>query len=221
LRYDQTVRFSQPPRAVRLAEPNASPATEPQEPSDEATRLAHALAAAKESEHQEREAVEHAVAGLVEAAQSLTNRRRELLNEMQQAAVELAAAIASRVTYDKLQTDRFAIEELARTVVSRLESSGQVQVRMHPDDIALLSRRMGENQLAAQKEIELIRDDTLGRGDCIADAGDVSVISQLEEQLNGIRQHLLRNISDAQIEDRKAVPGDCELRRYPDRRQTA
>jgi flagellar biosynthesis/type III secretory pathway protein FliH len=219
--HDRTVRFSQPLRAIRLVEPGSPLAPDSRATADPTTGRPDEFAAAKELERQEREAVENAVAGLIEAAQNLTTRQRELLGEMQQAAVELAAAIASRVTHDKLQADRFAIEELARSVVGRLESSRKVQVRMHPDDIALLSRRLGDNQLAAQKEIELIRDESLKRGDCVADAGDVSVASQLEEQLNGIRQQLLRNLSDAQVEDRKALPGDRELRRYPDRRQTA
>jgi flagellar biosynthesis/type III secretory pathway protein FliH len=221
MRHDRNVRFSQPLRAVRLVDGYSPIATVSHGTANPTIGRPDELAAAKELERQEREAVENAVAGLIEAAQNLTTRRRELVGEMQQAAVELAAAIASRVTYDKLHTDRFAIEELVRTVLCRLESSGRVQARMHPDDIALLSRRLGENQLDAQKEIELIRDETLRRGDCIAVAGDVSVISRLEEQLDGIRQHLLRNLADAQVEDRKVVPGDRELRRYPDRRQTA
>jgi flagellar biosynthesis/type III secretory pathway protein FliH len=223
MRHDQTVRFSRPLRAVRIADPNAPSHRQTQAESAEAPQLAEQTVKhlEQQSREAERDALQAAVAGLVEAAGSLTSRQRELLGEMQQAAVELAVAIASRVTYDNLQSDRFAIEDLARSVVGRLQQPGPVEVRLHPDDIALLRRRLGEGELVTQREIHLIADESLGRGDCVVAAGDVSVASQLEEQLAGIRQHLLRNLSHAQVERRKPLRADRELRRFPNRRETA
>jgi flagellar biosynthesis/type III secretory pathway protein FliH len=221
MRHEQTVRFVQSLRAVRLTETSAGQSADSQSTADPQTRALAEIAAAKELEQREGGAIAVALAGLAEAAGSLTSSRNELLSEMQQAAVELATAISMRVTYDKLQTDRFAIEELVHAVVGRLGSTGPVQVRMHPDDLALLERRLGEGRSVEHDAIHLTPDDTLGRGDCVADAGDVSFASYLEEQLSGIRQHLLRKLSDARFECRKAAAGDRELRRIPDRRQTA
>jgi flagellar biosynthesis/type III secretory pathway protein FliH len=229
MRHEKTIRFGRPLRAVRLTDASASEGADLEAMAEASARALTEMAAAKEREQQklqEQAAVEQALAGIAEAASGLTHRRNDLLAEMQKVAVELAMAVATRVTYDKLQSDHFAIEELVHAVVSRLAPAGPVQIRMHPDDIALLNRRLGDERLSAGRfaehsEIRLIPDESLRRGDCTADAGDVSFASSLEEQLSGIRQHLLRNLTDAQTERRKAAAGDRELRRSPDRRQTA
>lgn len=220
MRFKQTIRFARLLRTIRLGDPTAVEIAA-QQAEAESNARALAESTAQERERQERSGIEETLAALEEAAQSLTRWHNQLLNEMQQVAVELATAITTRVTYDKLETDRFAIEQLAHDVVSHLGTNGPVQVRMHPDDLALLNRRLGDGRMAEYHNIQLVPDETLGRGDCIADAGDVSFASTLEEQLNGMRQHLLRNLTDAQIERRKAQAGDRELRRFPDRRQTA
>lgn len=220
MRYERTIRFPRPLRSVRLVQP-PSASTSDSQAAEAAARALAEVAAAREREEHERRAVDETLAALAEAAESLTRSRNELLGEMQQAAVELATAVAMRVTYDQLQTDRFAIEELVQAVVHRLGATGPVQVRLHPEDLALVNRRRGEGRGAESPDLQLIADESLGRGDCVADAGEVGFASFLEEQLNGLRQHLLRNLSDAQIERRKAAAGNRGLRRFPDRRQTA
>lgn len=220
MRHEYRIRFAQTLRRVRLAEANAAPSADNLSAAA-AAQLQTEVELARELEQRERRAIDETLTALNEAAESLISSRNELLGEMQQAAVELALAVAMRVTYDKLQTDRFAIEELVQAVVARVAPAKAVQVRMHPDDLALLHRRSEAGQLQQLAEMQFIPDTTLGRGDCVVDAGDVSFDSCLEEQLDGLRRHLLRNINDAQVERRKAATGDRELRRFPDRRQTA
>lgn len=221
MRHEYHIRFGSPLRAVHVGDPDAARQRQQAAQAESESRAMAEIAATREMELQESRAVEEALAGLTEAAESLVQRQSQLLGEMQQVAIELATAIAMRVTYDKLQSDRFAIEELVATVVGRLGTTEAVSVRMHPEDMALLERRGKADVLQKIGDVRFIADDTLARGDCVADAGDVSLESCLEEELNGIRQHLLRNLSDAQIERRKTAAGDRELRRFPDRRQTA
>jgi flagellar assembly protein FliH len=212
------IRFAQPPRTIRSGDPKTSLVSARQAAVDSANR---ALAAERESAEQERRTVGDVLARLAGAAQSLQTSRHELLGELQLAAVELALAVAARVTYDKLQSDRFAIEELVQAVVGRLDATGPVQVRLNPDYLALLQRQSGEGQIAGRAELQFVPDATLARGDCVVDAGDVSLASKLEDQLDGLRQHLLRNVTDASTERRRAATGDRELRQFPDCRQTA
>jgi flagellar assembly protein FliH len=169
---------------------------------------------------QERAAIENVVTSLADAAQELEAHRRQLLDEMQQAAVELAVAIASRLVYDKIHASDYPVEALAREAVQRLGAKGPVVVRMHPDDVALLQQRLN-GQLLCGGVVELVEDSAVPRGDCAAEAGEVSVLSQMELQLDDIRRHLLRSLGDAQVERRTSAAADRGLRRFPDRRQTA
>src|SRR5262245_60244748 len=99
--HEQAARFGQPPRGVRLAGRNAELTNHLDRQDDTTTRNCDELAAKlleQRERESERQAVETAVAGLAEAAQSFTNRRRELLSEMQRASIELATAIATRLS---------------------------------------------------------------------------------------------------------------------------
>jgi flagellar biosynthesis/type III secretory pathway protein FliH len=80
---------------------------------------------------------------------------------------------------------------------------------------------MGDALLADSAEVQFAADATLARGNCRAEAGELSVLSQLDVQLADLRRHLLGSLEHAEIERRKAQPGDRSLRRFPDRRQTA
>jgi flagellar assembly protein FliH len=217
---ESTIRISRPLVGVALLDPaeplssggdRASPTVGDHAPHDTHQRAGLA---------EERAAVEAVVASIAEAARELESHRRKLLAELQHVAVELAVAIASRLIYDKIQANDYAVESLVREVVERLGAKGPVVVRMHPEDVSLLRQRLGGQSLGSA-ELRLVEDSAVSRGDCKAEAGEVSVVSQLDAQLNDIRRHLLRSLADAQVERRKAAPPDHGLRRFPDRRQTA
>lgn len=160
---------------------------------------------------------------LIDVVQDLKAQQRERLEEMQKVAVEVAVAVASHVLYERIKAGDFAIEELVRRAAKRLESHEAVKVYLHPDDLAALERRTIEGPLLALEgeDVRLIADPGLGRGDCRAETGDVSVVTQLEEYLAEIRRDLLQALPEAQVERRRATPEERGLRRYPDRRHTA
>lgn len=203
-----------------MVDPESAPAVGTVAFDPAAERLAE-LAAARQAQEEERRAVQSVLAALAQASSNLVRQQNGLLEEMQMAAVELAAAMTAHVTYDKLETDRFAIEELAKAVIGRLTTGGPVEVRLNPDDIALLERRTGGSLSGDGNDIALVADNALGRGDCVAESGAVSFTSCLEEQLNGLRQHLLRNLSNAQSGHRNTSTGNHPLRRPANSRPTA
>ena len=170
----------------------------------------------------EREAIARVLAGMAESAQNFDARKRQLLAEMQQVAVELAVAVAGRLMHQKIEAGEFPIENVVRQVVEQLGAKQSVQVCLHPDDLALLAQRLGDAPLAtASADLQLVADAELSRGDCRAQAGELSVLSQLDVQLADLRRQLLGSLGHAEIERRKTQPGDRSLRRFPDRRQTA
>lgn len=226
--YEATISFRSVLQGVVLADPSAPfpavslSAGEPPVPSHEDQQLQREATQSRQAQ-QEREAIEQVLARLTDVARTFEAQQRHRLGEMQQAAVELAIAVAGRLLHDKIEAGDFPVETLVREVVERLGPRQPVSVFLHPDDIALLQQRLGEKQALFPEAtvVRLVPDAALKRGDCRAEAGEVSVLSHLEVQLNDLRQQLLGSLIDAEIERRKALPGDRNLRRFPDRRQTA
>lgn len=140
----------------------------------------------------EREAVERAVGELHETVRSLRDERQTMKAEMEQIVTELAVAIASRLLHMKISTGDYAVESLVREVMERLDSGQQVTVRLHPDDLALLHKRLDKQPSALDDgdHMQLVADPSLERGDCVASSGDLSVSSRMKDRLAELRDDL-------------------------------
>lgn len=147
-------------------------------------------------------------------------RRQASLDELRQAAVEIAMAAASRVVFEKMEAGDYALQERIAEVVSQLEPSAAATVRLNPDDLAML-QSVSATEGSLSMTLQYTADPSLPRGDCRVDSEEKSVLSAVELQLAELRAHLLDSLEHAQTERRKPAPGDRDLRRYPDRRETA
>ena len=227
MRTETAIQLSRPLVEVRLEDADALPGAAPVEAVERQAKQLDAEINQRAQEEQvrlaaEREGIERVLASMTEAAHNFDSRKRQLLAEMQQVAIELAVAVAGHLVHEKIQASEFPIENVVRQVVEHLGAKQPVKVRLHPDDLALLAQRLGDSPLATSAaDVELVPDATLSRGDCRAEAGEVSMLSQLDVQLADLRRHLLGSLGHAEIERRKAQTGDRGLRRFPDRRQTA
>ena len=145
-------------------------------------------------------AIERLQTSLHEAVTELETRRQRSLGEMQAAAVELAVAVASHIVHEKIVANDFAVEDLVRHAVERLQHHAPLTVRLHPNDLALFERRIADQTppWQAAGQVRLIADAALRRGDCRADAGDFGVLGDIERQLAEIRQQLLESLEHAQ-----------------------
>lgn len=175
-----------------------------------------ALARAERAREQkkEQEAIERVLNGLSQAAASFQQHEREYLQAMQKLALELAVTIASRILHDQIQAGDFPLEKIVRKLVERLESTHPVTVHLHPEDLSLLERRLGEGCAAFSKNVEvhLAADPGLARGNCRARAGDVSVLAHVEKQLVDIRRELMQSLEN------ESAPG---LHTFQQARQSA
>jgi flagellar biosynthesis/type III secretory pathway protein FliH len=142
---------------------------------------------------EDRQAFQTSIEAVGDAIRGLQADQRGVADVVQSSAVELGVAIASRLLHQKIAANDFAVEEIVREVVKRLEMAESIVLRLHPDDLALLRRRLGDPPQLTDNgpEIAFVPDDTLQRGACHASAGDVSVASRLETQIADIRDHLL------------------------------
>ena len=160
---------------------------------------------------------------LGEVATDLQQQQSQRLEEMQQVAVELAVAIALRLVHERIEAGDYAVETLIRQAVETLKTTQQVTIYLHPQDLALLENRLAKAHPPAADlvKLRLVGDPLLGRGDCRAEAGDTGVLAQVQEQLAGIRKHLLEKLPEATLDRRRPLPADRPLKRFPDRRHTA
>jgi len=151
-------------------------------------------------EREERQAIEQVLHQLRNAAQHMETHYLTMLDEMRQAAIELAVAVAGRVVFDKLQAGEFPIEEMVRQAIARLPAAPEFTVYLHPDDLALLQQRLAGQPVVPAREarLRIEADAALKRGGCRAEAGEIHVLADLAEQLAGLRQHLLWSASHAQ-----------------------
>jgi hypothetical protein len=153
----------------------------------------------------------------------LQQRRKQSLGELQQAAVELAIAVASRMVHERIAADDFPVEKLVGELLNRCGESGPVDIHLHPTDLELLERRVQGRTppWTGHESYTLIADASLERGDCRVAAGEFGILAKLELQLSELRQHLLESLDDAQVERRRTQTGNRAFRRFPERRETA
>jgi hypothetical protein len=153
-------------------------------------------AAPADERERDREAFRTLLADLAEQVRQHRDQDRPPLDALRVLAIELGVAIAARLIHEKIADDAFGIESLVRGAIERLPGQHAAFVYLHPDDLALLEGRLGEDAVApgADVPVQLRADASLGRGNCKVQAGDVSVWSSLQQQLWEIRDVLLEGL---------------------------
>ncbi len=172
---------------------------------------------------EEIEVLERLLTNFEDLTHDLRAQQSQRLAEMQRVAIEVAVAVASRLVHQRIEAGDLAVQNLVRQVAERLEPKETLTIHLHPADLALLERQVEDYQrlLPGEGRLKLVADSNLSRGDCRAETGDMSLILQVDKQLDEMRRHLLDILPDAEIEQRRAQPGDRHLRRFPERRHIA
>ena len=164
-----------------------------------------------------------AIQGIQEALAEMEERRSQSLEELQQIAVELAVMAAEHMTHRKIESGEFGLDDLVKTAVQQLGINEAASLQLHPDDLDLLMRQMADLKTAfSPRQIQTVGNPGLDRGTVrlVGDSGRI-VISTVASRLSEIKHVWMENLDDAQTE-RRDVPTDAQqMRRYPDRRETA
>ena len=110
-----------------------------------------------------------------------------LENEVVAALSELAVRIAGELVGRAYQTDPVLLQELATTALDAVGGSQrEVELRLHPDDIAALTP-----VLAMTAHTRLTADTSLSRGDLRVHAESVRIDGTLEARLRGALETVL------------------------------
>lgn len=162
------------------------------------------------------------LAQVIDSVQELRSLHVQSLNELQQTAVELALAAASVVTERALAENHFGVDRLVETALRELGFERPVEVRLSPDDYCLLDDLTGKTQFEVLGEgVTVISDPSLKRGSCQTNGTRTTLTTDIQGRLDRIREVWLENQDDTQIERRTNGAAGGEMRRFPNRRETA
>lgn len=136
---------------------------------------------------------------LGETLQELTTLRAEMIRRTERQMVQLALAVAKRIVQREISLDRGLLVGMARAALDRLGEQASAEIRLHPDDIALVATQPSGEGL---EQVRIVADPSVSRGGCRvhSDFGfmDVSAHSQFDE--------LARALLDEEVAQPVAVP---------------
>ncbi len=82
---------------------------------------------------------------VAEAVGDLEQKRSGSLKELQEVAIQLAVAVAAKITRNSIEQHQHAVTELVTEAVGKLEGDGPVVVQLNPVDLELLEKQLGDS----------------------------------------------------------------------------
>ena len=160
---------------------------------------------------------------LQEQIDELEQRRQQSLDEMRQLSIELAFSVVAKILHREIERDQFPLDELINDMVRQLHTDEPITVFVNPQDQQSLEKIVAKDRerWPALQELKWKGEFHLSRGSCRVEAGRMGMFFDLGLQLNEIRQHLLENLNDAEIERRSPGANHSSLRRFPERRSAS
>jgi flagellar assembly protein FliH len=120
----------------------------------------------------------------------LEELRRRTLEELEAEVVQLALAVARKITLREVRLDTDALAGILREALGRVELAEEFTVRMHPDDMARLSElkpRLIEDLLAAGRG-RFEADPAIVSGGCLIETDRGAIDARLEQQLQVVEE---------------------------------
>lgn len=177
-------------------EPEPEPEPEPELPmmlEEEALRRirqAHAegLKAGKEQAEADLATVSGALAQALLATGSL---RAQLLQESEEDLLQLAVLIAKKIIQQELSLDPGLLARMVQSAIQLASQTGEVVVRLHPEDYAL-AVHSGELQrlLETKGEVSIKEDPAVASGGCIVETLRGNIDAGIEAQLDEVGKRL-------------------------------
>lgn len=161
---------------------------DPSEAALEAAREEGYREGLSEGRRQERERLEAELRKALDAAEEAGRRLEEARQERAETAERkitvLALAVARRIVGRELEDDRDAYAGLVRRALNRIPLDEPVTVRLHPEDLSLLSAVTSRDDFGTRvsggREIRWRADDGVTRGGCVVEAEDRIVDGSVE-----------------------------------------
>lgn len=130
---------------------------------------------------------------VVQAVDAIHTARAQWLAQWETSAVRLATAIAGRIVRHEVARTPQLTLTLVHEALELAAGYGDIQLRLHPDDLALLRPQIEPlvAELARLGKAEMVADERIERGGCRLDSRLGCIDQQFQAQLGRIEQELL------------------------------
>ncbi|MBI2506098.1 MAG: hypothetical protein HYW07_23020, partial [Candidatus Latescibacteria bacterium] len=154
-------------------------------------------------EAEAREAVER----MAQLHQAIEAQRAQILREADQLVVDLAVALARRITGVQAALDSKILIRAMRDALEQLGAQSELVFKVHPEELKIANR-------FAQRWMEKVSRDTairvrpgeeVERGGCMLEGDEANLDARLETQLEALRQ-TLRDALEEREEDETSEP---------------
>ena len=143
----------------------------------------------------QKELFSNAVRELKLASQQIQSQLNGLVIELQEAAVEIGHAVATKFLFKQIDSENYPIADLVHEVIGRLDTTTNVVVKLHPDDLVAIQEFPTIGDDDQESRVRFVADASLSRGDCRAKAGEITVTYELRRQVEEIRRQLLSTVT--------------------------
>lgn len=118
--------------------------------------------------------------------------RDEMLARVEPQVVELAVSIAEKIVGTQLDGHPETIVPIVREALRQLKESGEIMVRLHPDDLPICKMHLTELQAEVREKstLNLFADPELLRGHCRVETSSAVVECLLDERFQSLRKLL-------------------------------
>lgn len=127
-----------------------------------------------------------------QATDQLVQARQAWLAHWEKSAVQVATRIASRVIRREIKQDPQITVKLVRETLELAAGSTDVQLRLHPDDLATLGKHVETviREVGRDGSCRVVADATVNAGGCRVDTRFGLIDQQIESQLQRIEEEL-------------------------------
>ena len=148
---------------------------------EQGLREGHAMAAAEVSR-----LAEPLRERLVQSLEEVAGLREAIAATAERELVRLAIEIAKKIVHREVTVDSEVALTLARVALARLHNRAVATVHLHPEDFAYVQAHCG--RLGANTSIEIVEDQSIGRGGCLVQTEMGDVDARIERQFAEIER---------------------------------
>lgn len=144
----------------------------------------------RQGAEEERQRLEAPLAALEGFVQTFDAARGELLHDQERNLYGLAVALARHLTHRAIATDPSIVRELVEEALKLLPRATTTEVRMNPDDLALIKHRLPASQPGDSLQIHWVEDKVLERGSFLMEAPNRIIDGRTDVALRRLYEQL-------------------------------
>jgi flagellar assembly protein FliH len=136
--------------------------------------------------------VKEAIARIEALHRSLVADRAQIMVEAEVDVVDLVIAVARKVIGLQAVENPKVLLQVVRNALSHMSEHSNVEIRVHPEDLAIAQRYADHWVAKVDKEAVLkVRSSPhVGRGGCLIEGREENIDARLDEQVEGLHQML-------------------------------